>query len=251
MVTLTDIVEYCDARTNRFETPDFTGSFNGLQLENDGNITKIGAAVDAGLLPFQLATEKNIDFLIVHHGLFWTPPVPLTDSNYAKIKHCIQNNLAIYSSHLPLDNHPEIGNNKILADKLNLQASDTFLSYEGVDVGLIVKNKNNIKELKVSLDGLFPKGFHSLLFGSSKPDKIAVLTGSGQSAIKEILSLGIDTLITGELKQHHFNLAQEKRLNIFLCGHYATETFGVNELGKEISIEFDLPYEFIDLECPI
>ena len=70
MVTLTDIVEYCDARTKRFETPDFTGAFNGLQLENDGNITKIGAAVDAGLSPFQLATKKNIDFLVVHHGLF-------------------------------------------------------------------------------------------------------------------------------------------------------------------------------------
>jgi putative NIF3 family GTP cyclohydrolase 1 type 2 len=88
-------------------------------------------------------------------------------------------------------------------------------------------------------------------FGTDTPSKIAILTGSGQSAVDKILDAGTDTLITGELKQHHFNLAQELRLNLFACGHYATEIFGVNALAQEVSAKFDLPYEFIETQCPL
>ena len=251
MIKTEDIVNYCNQRTRISEINDFPGSYNGLQLENSGQVNKIGASVDAGYVPFKKAIKSGVDFIITHHGLFWTPPIPLTGSAYEKVKLCIDHNLAVYGSHLPLDCHPEIGNNMILAQKLKLDPSASFLPYEGVNIGLIAKNTMQREDLLNRLKSLFPKGIKSMEFGSTIPSKIAILTGSGQSAVDKILNAGTDTLITGELKQQHFNLAQEQKLNLYACGHYATETFGVNALAKEVSKEFNLPYQFIETECPL
>jgi dinuclear metal center YbgI/SA1388 family protein len=251
MISTEDIVKFCNQRTNLSEIKDFPGAFNGLQIQNSGSVSKIGASVDAGLVPFQNAISKKIDFIITHHGIFWTPPIPLTGPAYEKTKLCIDHNLAVYGSHLPLDCHPEIGNNAILAQKLQLEPIASFLPYEGVDIGLITENNQSRKDLANRLNSLFPKGIHSMEFGSETPSTIAILTGSGQSAVDKILDAGADTLITGELKQHHFNLAQELKLNLYACGHYATETFGVDALAKEVAEKFDLPYEFIDTDCTL
>ena len=249
MIRTEDIVNYCDQRTKISEIKDFPGAFNGLQIQNLGTISKIGASVDAGLVPFQNAISKGIDYIITHHGLFWSPPFPITGPAYQKVKLCLDHNLAVYGSHLPLDCHPEIGNNAILAQKLGLLPTSSFLPYEGVDIGLITKNTQSKKDLSNRLESLFPKGINSMEFGTEKPSTIAILTGSGQSAVDKILNAGTDTLITGELKQHHFNLAQELKLNLYACGHYATETFGVDALAQEVAEKFDLPYEFIPSEC--
>ena len=251
MISTEDIVKFCNQRTNLSEIKDFPGALNGLQIQNSGSVSKIGASVDAGLVPFQNAISKKIDFIITHHGLFWTPPIPLTGPAYEKIKLCTDHNLAVYGSHLPLDCHPEIGNNAILAQKLQLEPIASFLPYEGVDIGLITENNQPRKDLANRLNSLFPKGIHSMEFGAETPSTIAILTGSGQSAVDKILGAGADTLITGELKQQHFNLAQELKLNLYACGHYATETFGVDALAQEVAAKFDLPYEFIETECPL
>ena len=251
MVDLNEVVVFCDTRVNKENIPDFPGSWNGLQIENRGEITKVGAAVDAGLVPFRMAIEKGVDLLICHHGLFWTPPTPITGSNYEKIKLCLDNNLAVYSSHLPLDCHPEIGNNALLASKLGLEPSSTFLPYQGTDIGLITTSSYDRNELVDRLTDLFPRGFQAMEFGMGKPEKIAILTGSGQSAVDQILPAGADTLITGELKQHHFNMAQELELNLYACGHYETEKFGVDSLAREIAQQYNLDYEFIETHCPL
>ena len=251
MVDLNEVVVFCDTRVNKENIPDFPGSWNGLQIENRGEITKVGAAVDAGLVPFRMAIEKEVDLLICHHGLFWTPPTPITGSNYEKIKLCLDNNLAVYSSHLPLDCHPEIGNNSLLASKLGLEPNSTFIPYQGTDIGLITTSSYDRNELVDRLTDLFPRGFQAMEFGIGKPEKIAILTGSGQSAVDQILPAGADTLITGELKQHHFNMAQELELNLYACGHYETEKFGVDSLVREIAQQYKLDYEFIETHCPL
>ena len=251
MATLEEIISYCDQRTQRAEIPDFPGAENGLQVENDGSVAKVGAAVDAGIEPFRKAVAANIDFLIVHHGLYWTPPLPLVGSAYDKVKVLLENNLALYGSHLPLDRHPEIGNNAILASKLELSPCGTFLPHEGVDIGLLAESSHSRDDLRHRLENLFPKGITAMEFGSEKPEQVAILTGSGQRAVDKILDAGSDTLVTGELRQHHFNLAQELRLNLYACGHYATETFGVDALAREVAEKFDLPYEFIETPCPL
>lgn len=249
-VNLKDIVSYCDTRVRTLEVADFPPARNGLQVENNGKVKKIGAAVDAGLIPFRHAAEAGIDFLIVHHGLFWTPPLPFTGANRQKLKCLLDHNIALYSSHLPLDCHPQIGNNALLAQKLGLEVDSWELEYQRTPLAAVVKSCPHRQELKQRLERCFSRVI-SIEEGPEQPRKIVVLTGSGASAVEELPALGADTLITGELKEHHFNMAQELGLNIYLCGHYATETFGVKALAAEVAQQFGLQWEFIDTQCPL
>ncbi|HBR94110.1 MAG TPA: Nif3-like dinuclear metal center hexameric protein [Opitutae bacterium] len=250
MAKLQDIVAFCDQRTRRTEIKDFDGAHNGLQVENNGTVRRIGAAVDAGERPFQSAIAAGIDFLICHHGLFWTPPTPLTGANARKIKTAFDGNLAVYGAHLPLDCHPEIGNNALLAKELGLKKIDTFLNYEGNDMATITLGPMGGRaEISKKLQALFPDTYHAIEYGSEKPKRIGILTGSGQSAVPHLLANGVDTLITGELRQHHFNMAQELGLNLYPCGHYATEVFGVKALAAEVAFKFQLEWQFIKQPC--
>lgn len=252
MSNLSEIVDFCDAITRRAEIRDFSGAYNGLQVENDGAVTRIVAAVDAGQVPIEQAIAEKADFLICHHGLFWDAPVPLTGHYYKKVKTAIDGNLAIYGSHLPLDCHPEIGNNALLAQALNLTRLDTFLPYEGTDIATIAAGPEGGRQVLVTkLKALFPKTFQSIEFGSEHPNRIAILTGSGQGAVDQLRANKVDTLITGELRQHHFNMAQELGLNLYPCGHYATEVFGVKALAKKVSEHFNLEWSFIETNCPL
>ena len=251
MISLTNIVEFCDNRVNRKHIQDYPGAHNGLQLENNGYVKKIGAAVDAGQLPFEQAIQKNIDFLIVHHGMYWNSMIPLTGCNIKKVKTCLAGNMAVYGSHLPLDAHPEIGNNAIIAQKLGLKVVGSFCPFEGTAIATIVEHTDDRTALARKLKSLFPTTFTSIEFGSTTPRRIAILSGSGRSALAEMKELGIDTLVTGELRQEHFNLAQEHKFNLYPCGHYATEVFGVQALAAEVAKQFDLPWEFVATNCPL
>lgn len=251
MARLSEIVSFCDRRINLPGVPDFPGACNGLQFENNGEVTRIGAAVDAGLVPFQEAAKRGIDFLIVHHGMFWDALPPITGSQFRKVDTLVRGNCAVYGAHLPLDLHPEIGNNVLLAGLLGLRPDGTFLPFEGNDVGTIARSSLTRNELAQRLAEEFPRTFTKVEFGSERPEKIAILTGSGQSAIPYLRGAGVDTFITGELKQNSFNVAQEERLNLYMCGHYCTETFGVSALAREVGEHFGLEWEFIETECPI
>ena len=120
MASLDELVAYCNARTRLTAYTDAPGARNGLQVANNGTVTKIGAAVDQGLIPFQKAAAAGIDFLIVHHGMYWDMPQLLTGPIYQRVKTLFDSNCALYSNHLPLDGHPEIGNNALLAKQLGL-----------------------------------------------------------------------------------------------------------------------------------
>ena len=251
MASLSDIVAYCNERLGLPGFPDFPGSENGLQVENAGSVTKVGAAVDAGEEPIAKAIEAGIDFLIVHHGLFWEPMQPIAGPNYRKIKKIIDSGCAIYSAHLPLDAHPEIGNNALLGKLLNLHKEGTFLPYEGEDIAWRGKGISTRGELLDQLKKLFPGGVTAIEKGPEELSSIAILTGSGTSVVPYLPKEGITTLVTGELKQNVYTFAQEYGLNLYCCGHYATETLGVTALQKEISQKFDLPGEFIATDCPL
>src|SRR6186997_2592810 len=135
--TLEHLVSYCDKRTRRTAFKDAPGAFNGLQVANNGRVTKVGAAVDAGVVPFQKAIAARIDFLIVHHGMYWDMPRPLTGSVYERVATLVRGNCALYSNHLPLDGHPEIGNNALLANQLGLKRTRPFLVRDGEAIGCI------------------------------------------------------------------------------------------------------------------
>ncbi|MBC7367195.1 MAG: Nif3-like dinuclear metal center hexameric protein [Undibacterium sp.] len=250
MPTLTDLVAYCDQRTHRAAFKDAPAAFNGLQVSNSGRVTKIGAAVDAGVIPFQKAAAAGIDFLIVHHGMYWDMPRPLTGPVYDRVATLIRADCALYSSHLPLDAHPELGNNALLARQLGLAPTRTWLPNDGGPIGVIAAHTSPRAALRAKLESLYPR-FTAIEYGSTTPAEIAFCSGSGNSAIAALTATGCDTLITGELREEHFNFAQEQKLNLYLCGHYATEVHAVRALAAELSAKFNLPWEFIATENPL
>ena len=250
MASLQELVDYCDQRTRRAVFKDAPGAQNGLQVGNSGAVTKIGAAVDSGLVPFQKAVNAGVDFLIVHHGLFWDQPRPLTGKIYERIATLVRGNCALYSNHLPLDAHPEIGNNALLARELGLQADRPFLVRDGEAIGWIANYNNDREMLRKKLELRYHR-VTAVECGSSRPGAIAFCSGSGNSAIPELTREGVDTLVTGELREEWFNVAQEQGLNLYLCGHYATEVHAVKALAKELADKFGLPWEFIATDNPL
>lgn len=250
-VSLDAIVQFCDTTANTHAVADFPGAHNGLQIQNNGTVSAIGAAVDASLPAFEAAVSLGIDFLIVHHGLFWNPIPSFTGLHYAKLKFAFDHNLAVYSCHLPLDAHPEIGNNRLLADALGLRPLKGFLNHEGTDVALLAEAPASRAVLAERLQARFPNSFTAIEYGSPQPQTIAILTGSGRSAIPLLRAVGTDTLVTGELRQEHFSIAQEQHLNLYPCGHYATETFGVTELAARCARHFAIQSQFVPQPCPL
>jgi dinuclear metal center YbgI/SA1388 family protein len=247
MSSLSELVQYCDQRTRRAEFQDAPGAFNGLQVANRGTVSKIGAAVDSGVEPFRKAVAEGVDFLIVHHGMYWDMPRPLTGPVYERVATLIENNCALYSSHLPLDSHPQLGNNALLAAQLGLKPIRGFLPNEGGPVGWVTAGLPRA-QLRQRLEQHYRRVI-ALEFGPETPDEVAFCSGSGNSAMA---GLGpVTTLVTGELREEHFNRAQEEKLNVYLCGHYATEVHAVKALAAELAEKFGLPWTFIGTDNPL
>lgn len=250
MASLDDLVTFCNERTRLTAYHDAPGAWNGLQVANSGTVTKIGAAVDAGLVPFRQATAAGVDFLIVHHGMYWDMPQRITGPVYDRMKTLISRNCALYSNHLPLDGHPEIGNNTLLAKQLGLTPDQPFMLIEGEPVGYSAPWTGTRSDLQAALESHYERVV-PINCGSAQPDRIAFCSGSGNSAMKELIKTGIDTMVTGELREEWFTVAQECGINVFLCGHYATEVHAVQALAAEVAAKFDLPWAFIETDNPL
>jgi len=250
MITLQSVVAYCDERTRMGAFKDAPGAFNGLQVANPGAVTKIGAAVDSGLEPFTAAVRRGVDFLIVHHGLYWDMPRPIVGPTYARLHALLAGNCALYSNHLPLDAHPEIGNNALLARQLGITPDQPFLIREGEPIGCSGPCGRNRTNLLSEIRRNYARVL-AIEHGSASPRRIAFCSGSGNSAIPEMIKEGIDTLVTGELREEWYSVAQENRLNLYLCGHYATEVHAVQALAAEVATRFGLPWEFIATNNPL
>ena len=182
--------------------------------------------------------------------MYWDMPRPLTGPAYARVAALVKGNCALYSCHLPLDAHPRIGNNALLARQLGLRPRRGFLPNEGGNIGCIAPCRRRRSALRRRLESLYPRVV-SIECGSASPKAVAFCSGSGNGAMAALPGAGADTLVTGELREEWFNVAQERRLNLYLCGHYATEVHGVRALAAELSAKFGLPWEFIATENPL
>ncbi len=244
--TLASIVRYCDRILRTSEVGDYAGAANGLQVENSGTVTKIAAAVDASLATVKLAIAKQADLLLVHHGLFWSPSRPWTGKKYELIKLLVENNLAVYSSHLPLDAHPKLGNNARLGAALGLKNLKPFFFSHGQNIGLNAQAKLSRTELADRLQRA--TGCKPLLIpgGRETCQRIGIVTGGAGGELKQAAEAGIDTFITGEGPHWTYALAEELGINVFYAGHYATETFGVKALAAHLSKKFNVPWTFVD-----
>lgn len=246
VIDLEKLVQFCDKELNTSEIVDYSGAQNGLQVENSGKVTKIGAAVDISLNTLQLACEKEIDLIIVHHGLFWTPRIPWTKATMKMIRTFIERDIALYSSHLPLDVHTTLGNNIQLVNALELQNPEPCGDYKGLKIGFSCDGPVEFSDLVSRAQKVLGVNCTHFSFGPSVCSKIAIVTGGAGSDIANLAAEGADTILTGEGPHWSYALAQELGINVIYGGHYATETFGVKALSSLIEKQFGIPWLFID-----
>jgi len=248
MSSLSEVVRYTDRLLRIRDVKDWDNALNGLQIENSGRVTRIGAAVDVSTRVLTQAQKHDVDLLIVHHGLFWTGLRPIQGALRRQLRIAFEKDVALYSVHLPLDIHPRLGNNAQLIAALGLKRAEPFLEEKSQRVGLKIRaslpRTQVVRKLQKALNGPV-KIFN---FGPKQTRAIGVVTGAAGSEIYRVANDGIDTFITGEAPHWAAVAAEEIGMNLLLGGHYATEVFGVKALAAHLSERFGIPWEFID--CP-
>jgi dinuclear metal center YbgI/SA1388 family protein len=248
MTSLSEIVNYTDDFLHIREIGDWDNALNGLQIENSGRVSKIGASVDASTRVLEAASKQNVDLLIVHHGLFWPGLQPVTGALRRQLKVAFENDMALYSAHLPLDIHPQLGNNAQLAAALGLNSPQPFFEEKGQLIGVKARVSLPCDELDRKLQKALGGPVTAFMFGPKKTGTIGIITGGAGSEIYKVAQEGIDTFITGEAPHWAAVAAEELGMNLLLGGHYATEVFGVKALATHLSKRFKVPWAFID--CP-
>lgn len=248
-VPLETLRSFLDGYLGVEDTPDSTTALNGLQVENRGSVAWIAAAVDASQATIDgVASAKPGEpaLLLVHHGLFWDGLLPITGRRYRRLRRLLDHDIALYSAHIPLDIHPKVGNNVLLAGELGLENPAPFGDYKGVALGVQGELALDRHALLERLDALLGGKSRLLPGGPERTARIAVVTGSAASLIASARSAGCDTFVTGEGNHHTFFDAAEEGVNVIYAGHYATEQLGVRALAQELGARFDLPWEFHD-----
>ena len=246
MASLSDIVSYTDDFLRISDVGDWDDALNGLQIENSGRVTRIGAAVDVSTRALTEAQKRDIDLLIVHHGLFWPGLQPIRGALRRQLRIAFENDVALYSAHLPLDIHPKVGNNAQLVAALGLKSAQPFLEEKGKPVGLKTRASLPRIQLVHKLQKALNGPVKVFGFGPKQTRSIGVVTGAAGSEIYRVADDGIDTFITGETPHWAAVAAEELCMNLLLGGHYATEVFGVKALAAHLSKRFRIPWEFID-----
>ena len=252
MPSLHDIVRHLDDLLATRDTPDYPGALNGLQLENSGAVRGVAAAVDFSTRTVDGAVEAGASLLVVHHGMFWPGAQPIRGVAYRRLKRLLDHDVAVYASHLPLDRHPPLGNNVLLARALGLLPSGDFARFKTIAVGVrgdadlatgeLVDRARAFAEREgggVRVSGPTDAGRRTRAW--------AICTGAGASSdtIGEALELGIDTLVVGEGPHHTAVAAGDADLTIIYAGHYATETLGVRALAEHVATTFAVPWTFV------
>jgi dinuclear metal center YbgI/SA1388 family protein len=251
MHTLGKIAAHLDALLRTNEVPDYRGAMNGIQVDHVGPITRCAVAVDASSRTIDGAIEDGANLLIVHHGLFWGGPQPIRGQVYERVRRLIAHDIAVYASHLPLDLHPTLGNNALLARELGLTPDAGFGRFETIEVGLKGTCELATDSLADRCAQLARREGGQLVAVGVTPERRttrwAICTGAGASSetLREASAAQVDTLIVGEGPHHTAVDAEELGIAVLYVGHYATETFGVRALGAEVERAFGIPWSFI------
>jgi dinuclear metal center YbgI/SA1388 family protein len=243
---LQEIVSFANELLEVAEIEDYPGAVNGLQLENRGTVSKIGAAVDASSRTIEMAISQAIDLLVVHHGIFWGGVSPVTGPVYRRLAKAMEADLAIYSVHLPLDLHPEIGNNVLFAEALGLTPVSPFWFVKGRAQGYLSTVELELSEIVSRTEQALGRKIWFCPAGPSHTRRIGIVTGGAGSHLAEVAAERVDTFITGEGPHHTFVLAEELGINLLYGGHYATETFGIKRLAERLAKRFSLRWAFLD-----
>ena len=251
MTRIWELTNYLDDLLRTHEIPDYPAALNGLQLENESHIAGIAAAVDLSTRAINGAVEAGANLLIVHHGMFWNGLEQLRGPSYRRLRLLLKHDIAVYSSHIPLDLHPTFGNNVLLAKELGLKPTGTFAKYDGISIGL-----SGESDVETAILGEQAEKFVSAHGGSIRVTPIqrdrrtkrwAICSGAGASTdtLREAVRMDIDTLIVGEGPHHTAVIAEEADIAIIYAGHYVTETLGVTALAQHLGEKYKIPARFI------
>jgi dinuclear metal center YbgI/SA1388 family protein len=221
---------------------------NGLQVEGGATVDRVATATDAALATFALAAEAGVDFLIVHHGLFWGAPEPVVGPMRARIAMLLGAGISLYAAHLPLDAHLEVGNNAVLARLLGLEEVAPFGLWDGRSIGVRGRLPEPVgpAELAARLEALLGARPDVLAFGGSAIERLAVVSGDAAELVGEAAAAGLDALVTGERRHQAYHPAREHAIHLLFAGHYATETLGVRALGDHLAERFGVETVFLD-----
>ena len=219
---------------------------NGLQVEGPAHIKKIVFGVSANMALFQAAAQAKADMVITHHGLIWDNVMPITGIFGRRIAFLIKNNINLAGYHLPLDMHPVIGNNALLAKKLGLKNIKPFGEYQGKMIGF---RGSFAKPLPVSalakqLGGDF------IAAGPAKAKNAAIIAGGAHKMIPQAENAGVDVYITGSRDEFVVEYCKEAKINFIAMGHYNSEKLGIIALKDYVSKKFKVAAEFIDIPNP-
>lgn len=248
---LAELNAYLDDYLRIDEIPDAPNAVNGLQVEGRRDVNKIATAVDACSATIRGAVREGADLLLVHHGLFWPGLRPLTGPRYRLLKALIEHGAALYSAHLPLDLHAEVGNNAVLLRKLGYAPWGAFGTVDEVEIGVWTEVDATRGELVENLKSVLGhEHVLPIVGGPERVRRLGLITGAAGSAIDEAFERGLDTFITGEAKHPEAVAAEEYGINLILGGHYATETVGVKALAEHLSERFGVEHVFIDHPFP-
>lgn len=250
MVLRTDLVEYLDTLLTP-EQPCEDSSNNGLQVSGGDEVERIVFGVDACLGLFLEAAERDADLVVVHHGLSWGKGVRyFTGRTADRLRVLFANGMSLYASHLPLDAHPEVGNNAVIARKLGLSSIKPFARYGGLLIGweAELEEPEARAEFAKRVEQALAAPVTVLPAGSERVRRVGVVSGGAADMVEECAERGIDTLVTGELGHMHVHPARECQVNVIVAGHYRTEVCGVQALMERVQIDFPgVKCEFVDL----
>lgn len=257
---LDEVRGYLDDFLRIREVPDESNAVNGLQVENaSGTVRRVVAAVDASMETIRGVVEgvrseqgagsreaggTGGTLLLVHHGLFWDGNQPVTGRRYRRLRALMDHDIALYSAHIPLDVHPEVGNNAVLAQQLNLVGAEPFTTYRGIPFGVSGVLRLPREVLVARLQELLNTEVTLIPGGPPLTERVGIITGAAGTSVAAAHAAGLDSFITGEGPHHTYHEAMELGVNLIYAGHYATEQVGVQALAQTISDVYGVPWVF-------
>jgi dinuclear metal center YbgI/SA1388 family protein len=252
MAALVDILAYLD----RLLEPDAFDDYgpNGLQVPGTGEVELVATGVSAHRELFDLAAEAGAQLVISHHGLFWdSQPRSLTLAMKSRLEALFASNISLAAYHLPLDAHPEVGNNALISDALGLERSEPFGGHRGRTIGFVARSPEGLTldELRERCRTAFGQEPFVCPFGPERVHTVGVVSGGAASSLAEAADQGLDAFLTGEPAEYAMADAREAGLHFVAGGHYATETFGVRRLGDLLGERFGVQHRFIDVPNPV
>ena len=253
MPVLTELLDHLDALLDPSRFADYGP--NGLQVPGREHVEHVVTGVSASVELFERAVEAGADLVLVHHGLFWGsgPARPIDRAMHRRLKPLFDHDVALAAYHLPLDAHPAVGNNALLAAGLGATSTEPFAEHRGEPIGVAARFAEPVPraELVARVHALTEREPLVFPYGPDPVASIGIVSGSAADDVELAIAAGLDAFLTGEPAERVMTVAQEGGVTFLAAGHYATETFGVRALGDLLAERFGVRHTFVDVPNPV